>query len=311
MPDLMGKMLPISGLLASLFAIGKLKNQAELMAILAAGFSATKIYRLFFLCSLFIGILQFVNLGHVLPLANKVKRAEFEKSRKNESKYLARSKIGEAGLIWYKTENYFTSFKAFDAKKNQLKEVTIYFISNSHKLDSIYRARSAQFIENNKWQLKDIKIIHSLENTEFPKFTTAKNLYIELDEAPSDFNQFESDITTLNFFELKRFISRLEETDINTTEYQVMFYEKASLALICIIFTLIPVSGIYNPNRRSQGLGKSIVFTLLFTIFFWLLHSGAISLANHEKLPVAIATLGIPIIFGVYIYGIFYKNKKL
>ena len=112
MPSLMGKMLPICGLLASLTAINKLKNQAELMAILAGGFSAAKIYKLFLSCSLLIALIQFLNLGYIVPAANKIKRKEFEKSRKNESKYLARSQIGQTGYIWYKTDNYFTSFKA-------------------------------------------------------------------------------------------------------------------------------------------------------------------------------------------------------
>lgn len=311
MPDLIGKLLPICGLLASLFSINKLKNQAELMAILAGGFSAAKIYRLFMSCSFLIASVQFLNLGYLVPSANKVKRQEFEKSRRNESKYLARSKIGQTGYIWYKTDNYFTSFKAFDPRYNRLKDVTIYFISENKKLDSIYKAQTAEFVENKKWNLKDIKIIHSLNNTEFPKYTTAKHLFIELNEGPEDFNQFESDITTLDIFELKEFIARLKETDINTTEYEIMFNEKLSLVLVCIIFTLIPVSGIFTPNRRAAGLGRSIVFTLLFTIFFWGIHSSGISLANSEKIPVLLATIGIPLIFGCYVLIVFYKNRKL
>ena len=189
--------------------------------------------------------------------------------------------------------------------------MTIYFLSQNKKLDSIYKASSAEYIDDNRWNLKGIKIIHSLENTQFPKYTTAQNLFIELNEKPADFNQFESDITTLNLFDLKDFIQRLKETDINSTEYEIMYFEKISLALICIIFTLIPVSGIYNPNRRAAGLGKSIVFTLLFTILFWTVHSGAISLANSEKITASTATLGIPLIFALYIAAIFYKNRKL
>ena len=51
LPDLTGKMLPISALLASLFSVNKLKSQSELMAILAGGYSAQMIYRLILICS--------------------------------------------------------------------------------------------------------------------------------------------------------------------------------------------------------------------------------------------------------------------
>jgi len=311
LPDLSGKMLPISALLATLFSINKLKNHSELMGILAGGYSVKKIYRLFFFCSLIISTLQFLNLGFLVPLTNKIKRIQIEKSNTSESKYLARSKIGKSGLIWYKTDDYFTSFKAFDTKNNILKDISIYFLSDEKKLASIYKAKQASYISDNRWFLHDLKQIHSLETSTFPVFQKSPELYIELRETPEDFNQFKSDITTLNFFELGSFIKRLKDTDINPTEYQIMYFEKISLALICIVFALFPVSGIFNPNRRSSGLGKSIVITLLFSIVFWGIHSGAISLGNSGRIPVFFATLGIPLIFSLFISMTFLKNRSL
>lgn len=311
LPDLTGKMLPISALLATLFAINKLKAHSELMAILSGGYSAEKIYRLILVCSLSIAFIQFLNLGFLLPLANKIKRNEFEKSKKNESKYLARSRIGKSGLIWYKTDDYFTSFKAYDSKNTRLKDVTIYFLAENKKLDSIYKATHADFVGDNRWQLQNIEVIQSLGQVNFPNATTAKSVLIELDEKPEDFGQFESDITTLDFFDLGSFITRLKETDINSVEYEIMYYEKLSLALICIVFSLFPVAGIFNPNRRAAGFGKSVVITLLFSILFWGIHSSSISMGNSAKIPVLLATLGVPSLFGAYILFVFLKNRTL
>ncbi len=311
MPEMMGKMIPISALLASLFSVNKLKSHSELMAILAGGYSATKIYKLIFICSLFVGAIQFLNLGFTVPLANKIKRQEFEKSRKNESRYLARSTIGESGLIWYKTDNYFTSFEAFDPDNNELKNISIYFIAENSALDSIYKARKAKFLNEGRWRLDDVSIVQKLEGDGFPAPSQNRQLIVSLDEKPEDFVQFESDITTLNIFNLSKFINRLENTDINSTEYKVMFLEKLSLSFICLIFSLFPLSGVFNPNRRSAGFGKSIVFTILFSIFFWGIQSGAIALGNSAKIPAIIATLGVPFLFGIYIFYTFYKNRKL
>lgn len=311
LPELASKMLPISALLASLFSINKLKAHSELMAILAGGFSVRKIYILFFSCSLFIGVFQLVNLGYLIPAANKVKREEFEKSKKNESKYLARSTIGKSGLIWYKSANYFTSFKAFDSKNKLLKEVTIYFLDKDKKLDSVYKAQSAQFITTNQWTLNEVVITQNINKKVFPKITSSNHLIINLKETPADFKQFESDITTLNLGQLGDFITRLKDTGINSTEYEIMFYEKFSLALVCIVFSLFPVAGIFTPNRRSSGFGQSVVFTLLFSIGFWLIHSGGIALGNSGKIPPFLATMGIPIFFSLYIIWSYRKNREL
>ncbi len=310
LPDLTGKMLPISALLASLFAINRLKGQSELMAILAGGYSAQLIYRLILICSLTVGFLQFINLGFLVPAANKIKRAEFEKSRKNESKYLARSKIGNSGLIWYKTDNYFTSFKAFDRKNKKLKDVTVYFVKDK-VLEKIYSAESATFLGDKKWRLNNILRLDKLETSEFPDTSLTDDFLIDLDEKPEDFGQFESDITTLNLFELGNFISRLKSTDINSTEYEIMYMEKLSLVLICIVFSLFPVSSIFNPNRRAAGFGKNVLLTLLFTIFFWGIHSSTISMGNSERLPVLVATMAIPTLFSLVILLAFYKNRQL
>lgn len=311
LPELTSKMLPISALLASLFAINKMKNHAELMAILAGGYSARLIYKLIFICSISVAFIQFLNLGFIVPSANKIKRQEFEKSRKNESKYLARSKIGKKGLIWYKTDNYFTSFQAYDRKNQILKDVTVYFIKEENSLKQIFSAESASHIEDKKWQLNNITNINKLEGEDFPKTIKEENFIIELDEDPNDFGQFESDITTLNFFELKSFINRLNSTDINSTEYEIMYYEKISLIFICIVFSLFPLSSIFTPNRRASGFGKNVLMTLLFSIFFWGIHTSTISMGNNEKLPVLIATLAIPTVFSIVIIATFIKNRQL
>lgn len=307
----MGKMLPISALLASLFAVNKLKNHSELMGILAGGYGAGRMYILVVACSLSVAFVQFLNLGFVLPKANKVKRQEFEKSRRNESKYLARSQIGRSGLLWYKSNNYFTSFSAYDAKLNELKNVTVYFQNENGKLDRVLKGTSARYLGPGKWELSSVQELSHLDGNAFPKTDNQPVHIIELEEDPSDFNQFEADITTLNFWDLSSFIGRLERTGINSSEYKIMLYEKISLSLICAIFALFPLSAVFTPNRRASGFGKSVVITLVFSIAFWLIYSAIVSMGNSGKLPPSIATLGIPIVFAIFIGVVFQRNRAL
>lgn len=311
LPDFLSKMLPICALLATLFSFNKLKGKSELMGILAGGYSAPRIYALILFCSLSLGFFQFVNLGYIVPHANKIKRQQFEKSEKNESKYLARSRMGDSGLVWYKSGDYFTSFQVYDSKNIALKNVVVYTTSPVNTLQSFVSAKQAVFVKDTTWRLEDVEIVNDLDGKRFPNVENKEEFLIELGESPEDFKQFESDITTLNFFDLKNFISRLKDTEINSTEYEVLFFEKISLSLICIIFSLFPLSTIFSPNRRAASFGKSIIITLLFSIGFWLAHSAAISLGTSGKIPVHAATLAIPLIFIIFILYTFIKNKKL
>lgn len=311
LPDLMGKMLPICSLLASLFAINKLKGHAELIAILAGGYSALRIYQLILFCSVSVAILQFINLGFLLPSANSIKRQQFEKSARNESKYLARSKIGTTGLLWYKSGNYFASFNAYDRKNLELKGVSFYFYNQESKAEKVIKADSAKYLNDFNWELKNPVITNGLDKKEFPTQKRSDSLLIQLNEEPSDFGQFESDITTLNFFKLFSFISRLKNTGINSSEYEVMLFEKLSLAIICIIFALFPLTEVFSPNRRASSFGKSVVFTLIFTVVFWLVYSSVLSMGNSGKLPPIVATMTIPVVFIIYISLTIRKNRSL
>jgi lipopolysaccharide export system permease protein len=311
LPDLMGKMLPICTLLASLFAINKLKAHSELIAILAGGFSAIRIYQLILLCSIFVGLFQFWNLGYVLPEANRQKRLHFEKSERNESKYLARSRIGTTGLLWYKSNDYFASFNAFDRLNTELKKVSFYYYNSEGKTYKVLKADSARHIENDTWDLINVLVFDELTGPVFPNTERLEKLSLKLNEVPSDFGQFESDITTLTFFNLANFISRLKNTGINSTEYEVILFEKLSLSIICIIFSLFPLVGVFSPNRRASSFGKNVVFTLIFTVVFWVVYSSVIALGNSGKLPPLIATMIIPLFFLIYILMTIRKNRFL
>jgi lipopolysaccharide export system permease protein len=310
MPDLMGKMFPICCLVATLFSLNKLKSHAELISILAAGFSYLKIYLLIGFCALFMVGLQFVNLGFLEPFANKVKRQEIQKSRMSEGRYLTRSSL-EGGRFWYKSQDYFASFSYFDRKKNTLNDFEIYYFTPQHTSTRILRSSRARFEQNELWRLEDVTELSSLTGNTFPQEVKKAHLTLQLNEEPEDFGEFEADLTTLSFFKLQRFIIRLSKTGINISEYQIILLNKVFLSFICLVFALIPVSTIFNPNRRSSSFGKNVVLTLLVTVVFWVLYSSSVAMGNAGTLPPLLATGIIPFCFFGFVLWTFLRNRKL
>lgn len=311
LPDMLGKIIPICSLLAGLFSLNKLKAQAELMAILASGYSSSRIYKIFLTLALIVGAIQIINLGEIRPFANKIKRQQFEKSRKNESRYIARSRVGSTGRMWYRGKSHFTSFSGFDSSQNLLKNITIYYLDDAHRLKKILKAEKAVF-SNNKWQAEGIHIIDQTASIgSYPKLENHKLQPIDLEQGPSDFDQFKSDITTLGFVDLSLFIIGLRELGINPAEFEIMLFEQIGLALVCIVFALLPLVQLRNPGRRSGGFGKNVVFTLVFAVAFWLAHSSLISLGQNGKIPSFVAAMTIPFVFGLFNIHTYYRNRRL
>lgn len=309
MPDLMGKMFPICCLVATLFSLNKLKAHSELISILAAGYSYRKIYTLIGICALSMVGLQFLNLGFIEPFANKVKRQEIEKSKKSEGKYLTRSSI-EGGKFWYKSQDYFASFSYFDRKTKSLSDLEVYYFSPNHMSSKIIRTKRADYIDG-AWKMENVTELSSLSGSTFPMETVKKTYELPLLEVPEDFGEFEADLTTLSYFKLATFISRLSKTGINISEYEILLLNKIFLSFICLVFALLPLSTIFNPNRRSSSFGKNVVLTLLVTVVFWVLYSSAIAFGNTGAVPPLLATGIVPVSFLLFVVYTFLKNRKL
>lgn len=310
MPDLMGKMFPICCLVSTLFSMNKLKGHAELISILAAGVSYAKIYFLIGSCAITMVAVQFLNLGFIEPYANKIKRQEIQKSRNSEGKYLTRSSI-DGGRFWYKSQNYFASFAYFDRKSKTLQDIELHYFSPLHKSEKILKASNAEFLQKGQWQFNNVRSLTNLDNKEFPvEEHTAKEI-VALEEVPEDFGEFEADLTTLSFFKLSHFISRISKTGLNVAEYQILLLNKIFLSFICLVFALLPASTIFNPNRRSDSFGKNVVLTLFITVVFWVLYSSAVAFGNSGTLNPWIATGIIPFGFFLFVLRTFHKNQRL
>lgn len=310
MPDLMGKMFPVCCLVSSLFSLNRLKAHSELISILAAGYSYAKIYFLIGSCALVMVGVQFFNLGFVEPTANSIKRKEIEKSKMSEGRYLTRSSL-EGGKFWYKSQIYFSSFSYFDRKTSTLVDLEVFYFSPEYTNSKIVKAKKAVHLGSGRWRLENATELSSLSGISFPLQREVPEMEIRLNEIPEDLGEFEADLTTLTFFKLRTFVARLARTGINVGEYQIILLNKVFLSLVCLVFALIPVSSIFNPNRRSSSFGKNVVLTLLVTVVFWVLYSSAVAYGNSGQIHPVIATGIVPLLFFLFVAWTFIKNRKL
>lgn len=314
LPQHINKILPISCLVASLFSINKLKNTNELTAIFSLGFSRKKVLLYLAEASLLIAMVQFINNSFVQPSVMKKKGSlisKYGKKFKNlKSKGLRSSTIG-SGKIWFKSPEYYFSFSSYNKFENVLNSLTIFYLDENQKISKIVKSNKATHIQDNKWQLLSGTTTSMLSNNEFPKEEKFDSLNIALNEVPQDFKNIESDITTLTIFKLYEYISGLNSAGISTGEYQVLFLEKFSSSLICVIFALLAAIGIFNPNRRNSSFGKNLIIVFIFTLSYWLINSFFFEQGKSARLDPYLASFGVPIVFGFFLAYYLYKNRKL
>lgn len=313
-PSSFNKIFPISCLIASIFSVNKLKNRNELVAIFASGFSTRDFLEIIASASLGVAIIQFIMAGYIDPFARKYRGVLLsegaEKFKNLSSKGLKAATIG-SGKIWFKSDNYFFSFNAFDKANNSLKNVDLYLFDNDHKIIEKIKARELAYEEGGQWVLKDGFFINKLEGTGFPELVPFSSRTFTLSESPDDFRQIESDITTLGVGSLWNYVKRIGRAGLSTSEYMVMLLDKFSSALICLVFGLMAAIGIFNPNRRQNTLGKNLGFIFVFTLLYWLIYTYLIELGSTAKINPWLACFLVPAVFGVFITIVFVQNRRL
>ncbi|MBL7665372.1 MAG: LptF/LptG family permease [Bacteriovoracaceae bacterium] len=309
MPSIITKMLPASCLLATLFCFNNLKNNSELIAIFASGFSVTKMIQLVTSLTLVAALIQFLLVNNIEPSSNRLKiRYEDELST---SKSKIKSASIEGGKVWYRSQSYFASFSGFDAEKKALKEISLYFFSPTYQNSKIIHAKEAKYVNENQWLLKQGLSLNKLEGEVFSEPSKFSEMPITLHEAPEDFKKFESEVKTLSLYSLNAYIKRLEQTGINVSEYKVIFYDKIALIFTCYVFALFSISTIYTPNRRTGSFAKNVIYTLSFSFAYWVAHTSTLALGTSGKMPPFLAANLVPFFCGGYIYFDYYRHQKV
>lgn len=313
LPNSSKKILPISCLIASLFSINKLKSRNELTAIFAAGFPRYSFFSTILQISIVVAFMQFVILAFIEPYAKKHRDVLITNSgnkfRSLKSKGLLSSTIG-SGKAWYRTNDYFVSFTSYDKSKSHILGPTIYYFTNN-KLQQIIQAERAIHKLSNYWTLTSGTAISLLDDKGYPLQKNFKQLDITLHEVPADFAKIESDITTLSIVKLRKYIDHLERSGIDATEYFLMYLDKFSTAINCIVFALLASLGALNPNRRNSSFGKNVAIVFVFTMVFWLINSYFLEQGKNSMMNPYVASFSIPILFSILLIVIFHRNRKL
>ncbi|MBP9674933.1 MAG: LptF/LptG family permease [Bacteriovoracaceae bacterium] len=315
LPMFFSKILPVSCLIATLFSLNKLRNRNELTVIAASGFSSFNFIILISQIALTITFIQFVNTSFIEP---RVKYLYLRHSPENASKFgksetvsIKRNVSSNTGQIWYKSQNYYVLFDLYEKKLKKLSGIKLYFVSHDKKILRLISANSAHYMKDTTWRFNNVIDTHYLDSKSFPKTNFNKKMDLELSETPENFDQIDADITALNIIKLHRFISIINTSGINSNEYEMLYFDKFSSCLLCLIFSLIPITGVFKPNRRQASFGKNVTFAFIFTLLFWLLQSFTRTLGISGFLPPMVASFAIIFLFSCYLIFSFYKNKKL
>ncbi len=267
-PTIIYRMTPVSCLMATLFTVSVLSRNNELVALFSSGLSLARITMPILILTAVISISSFFVADKLIPIFTKKRNyVYFVEIKKTPGMYYT----VKTNKIWYRSKDLIYNIKSFNAEKNSVQGMTVYYFSPQWNLIQLTTAQEG-FYENNGWHLKNGSVTLFDTATSFPLTQNFKEKTITLDEKPADLQSLENDSDIMTVGELRRYIKKNKEAALDTKRYEVAFHGKFGFAFVSFVMAFLGIP--FSVQRERSGgfaLGVGICFAVVFS--YWTLVS--------------------------------------
>ena len=272
LPGFLVLSFPMSMLLATLLAYGKLSSNSELLALKSLGVANRRIIFPAVLLSIFMTLLTFTFNDSLVPMSNRVAentmRASLGKAiSSEEGKHIMFSRYGsqvdKSNKVSNSNENLTHIFYAKYFRNNFMEEVTLIDFSRIG-MEQILKAEKGEFDQNkNLWIFYDGRLTITQDSGDI-SFINFKEYKYPLGEGPRELAKVPSDANDMTVRQAIKAESLYRQAGNNkeARRMRVRIQEKFTLPAACIVFGLIGSSfGVRSISRssKSQGFGLSVL----------------------------------------------------
>ncbi len=300
LPRSISYVLPISTLLACMYAMAKLGKNMEITAMRASGISLLRCAGGMYLITLCVAICSFFLNEKIVPYATE--KAEYIK---DSVKYPNR-KLSTMNMLTYKSYDKKRSwiFKCFNIDGVQEDTIIKQYDKDGNILWEL-KAKEAIFNKNDGWSFNNVtltKYSDSILTNGLQHIPHMVKPLSEIPETPQDIMYSTKVPDTLSSFSIIRILQQSENmSDASLAIYKTILFYRLAFPLSCFIaiFLGIPLAG---KNERS-GVMSSIIVAIGIIILYVLVSNVSKVLGMRNLVSPIIAGAGPTIIF--ILYGIY------
>lgn len=274
LPKIVVLTFPMSMLLASLLAFGRLSGNSEIVAMKAGGVNFYRLVTPVLILAFLVSCATFILNESIVPAANHlyevtVKEAvEKEKLPQNQQNVIIRSmEENRLKRLFYAHE--------YDGEKKELKKVSMQEFNGESKVEKIVTAERAVW-EGNSWFFYQ-GIMYYLKPDGKVNYTLAFNRErLNLSTEPKDVLGQQKEAEEMNIWELKQQIDLLESQQADVNALLVNYHRRFAVPLASFIFTLIGAPLGLKPQRSGSSIGLGLSIIIIFIYYIILTVSGAL-----------------------------------
>ena len=275
MPGFIVLAFPMSMLLATLMAYGRLSSDSELIALRSIGISVYRMVLPAIILSLLVTGLTFLFNNFVAPAANYEASITLEKA-------LGRDKpaFKERNIIYPEYNKVklpdgtqatvlVRLFYAEEFDGQQMKGLTILDRSQQGVNQIITSQLGHWNINQNTWDFFNGTIYLISPNSSYGNIVHFEHQQLAIPRTPLDLAKTDLDYDEMNILQAQEYLHmlRLSGNDKKIRKLKVRIQEKIALPFVCLAFGLIGAALGLRPQNTSRATGFGICVILIFSYY--------------------------------------------
>ncbi len=260
-PTVFYTLVPSGALIGSLFVLGAMANQQEIVAMRASGLSIFWIIRSVMLAGVVLVIISVIIGEFLAPRTERA--AQLLKTKAQNNQVLMRAKYG----VWLREGDSFINVRQI-ASKSELSDVSIFKLDSAHHLKQIIHANSANFVGDEQWQLKEIQKTQIFENNVVAN--TLKQQAWKTSIAPDLLDIVVVTTSNLSSFDLAKYIVFLKENNQKSQLFEAALWGRLLNPFVTFVMLLVSTPFVIGIKRGTSMGGRLLIGILIglsFNIF--------------------------------------------
>ncbi|MBX2995722.1 MAG: LPS export ABC transporter permease LptG [Bdellovibrionaceae bacterium] len=305
LPEIIYRMIPVAGVMATIFTLSSLQRAGELIALFSLGMSLTRVTIPLVLSVLLMSGVSLFLSDQVLPGMARMKNyVYYHEIRKNPSLY----SMVKTNRIWYRSKDTIFNLKTLNEQAHKAQGLTLYYFNEDWNLIQMITASEVDLLQST-WKLRNGSVTVFTEESSFPMTSDFKEKTISMGEDAKDLSSTANTSDVLSLRELNQFIKKNKEAGLDTLRYEVDYHSKYGFAIAGLVMVLLGIPFSVG-KARSGGLMANLGVCLGLVFAYWILYSSALTLGYHGSLPPIVAAWAPNLFMGAFGLIMIKRQKK-
>ena len=260
-PRVFYELIPSAALLGSLFVVGAMGSNREIVAMRATGLSVFWVIKSVMLAGVILVIVS-VGVGEfVAPEAERT--AQLIKTTAQSDEITLNSKYG----LWLRENNKFINVRKIMGK-GELADIYIYEVDEQGHLELVSKVERAEFLGNELWSMEGIEQTEISEKQVFSNTMDQMEWKTSIDPDLLKVAVVKSE--NMSLYDLFVYVSFLKGNNQKSQSFELAFWSRLINPLVTFVMLMVSIPFVVSV-RRGMGTGGrmmiGIILGMTFNIF--------------------------------------------